>query len=47
MPINTLAARHARYRPDHTAVVFEGDRDLPLRRDGSNGRNEIVDLVME
>ncbi len=26
MPINTLAARHARYRPDHTAVVFEGQR---------------------
>ena len=26
MPINTLAARHARYRPDHTAVVFDGDR---------------------
>jgi long-chain acyl-CoA synthetase len=26
MPINTLAARHARYRPDHTAVVFEGRR---------------------
>jgi long-chain acyl-CoA synthetase len=22
MPINTLASRHARYRPDHTAVVF-------------------------
>ena len=26
MPINTLAARHARYRPDRTAVVFEGQR---------------------
>lgn len=26
MPINTLAARHARYRPEHTAVVFEGQR---------------------
>jgi len=26
MPINTLASRHARYRPDHTAVVFEGQR---------------------
>ncbi len=26
MPINTLATRHARYRPDHVAVVFEGDR---------------------
>ncbi len=26
MPINTLALRHARYRPNHTAVVFEGDR---------------------
>ncbi len=26
MPINTLAVRHARYRPDHTAVVFEGQR---------------------
>ncbi len=26
MPINTLASRHARYRPDHTAVVFEGSR---------------------
>jgi long-chain acyl-CoA synthetase len=25
MPIHTLAARHARYRPNHTAVVF-GDR---------------------
>ncbi len=26
MPMNTLASRHARYRPDHTAVVFEGQR---------------------
>ena len=26
MPIHTLAARHARYRPNHTAVVFEGRR---------------------
>ena len=26
MPINTLATRHARYRPNHTAVVFEGQR---------------------
>lgn len=26
MPINTLATRHAKYRPDHTAVVFEGRR---------------------
>jgi long-chain acyl-CoA synthetase len=26
VPINTLAARHAKYRPDHTAVVFEGRR---------------------
>lgn len=26
MPINTLASRHARYRPDHTAVVFAGAR---------------------
>ncbi|MDJ0498388.1 MAG: AMP-binding protein [Acidimicrobiia bacterium] len=26
MPIDTLAVRHARYRPDHTAVVFEGQR---------------------
>jgi acyl-CoA synthetase (AMP-forming)/AMP-acid ligase II len=26
MPINTLAARHARYRPNHTAIVFEGQR---------------------
>ena len=26
MPINTLASRHARYRPDHLAVVFEGSR---------------------
>ncbi|MDJ0924231.1 MAG: AMP-binding protein [Acidimicrobiia bacterium] len=26
MPLNTLATRHARYRPDHTAVVFEGQR---------------------
>jgi long-chain acyl-CoA synthetase len=26
MPIHTLGARHARYRPDHTAVVFEGRR---------------------
>lgn len=26
MPINTLAARHAKYRPNHTAVVFEGKR---------------------
>ena len=26
MPINTLAQRHARYRPNHTAVVFEGAR---------------------
>ncbi len=26
MPIHTLAARHARYRPNHTAVVFEGHR---------------------
>jgi long-chain acyl-CoA synthetase len=26
MPIQTLGARHARYRPDHTAVVFEGRR---------------------
>jgi long-chain acyl-CoA synthetase len=26
MPIHTLAARHARYRPHHTAVVFEGRR---------------------
>jgi acyl-CoA synthetase (AMP-forming)/AMP-acid ligase II len=26
MPINTLATRHAKYRPDHTAVVFEGQR---------------------
>jgi len=26
MPLNTLLARHARYRPDHTAVVFEDER---------------------
>ena len=26
MPINTLALRHSRYRPNHTAVVFEGQR---------------------
>jgi long-chain acyl-CoA synthetase len=26
MPIHALAARHARYRPNHTAVVFEGCR---------------------
>jgi long-chain acyl-CoA synthetase len=26
MPIHTLAARHARYRPNHTAVVFDGRR---------------------
>jgi acyl-CoA synthetase (AMP-forming)/AMP-acid ligase II len=26
MPINTLAVRHARYRPGHTAVVFEDRR---------------------
>lgn len=26
MPINTLAAHHSRYRPHHTAVVFEGER---------------------
>lgn len=26
MPINTLATRHARYRPNHTAVVFAGQR---------------------
>ena len=26
MPISTLALRHARYRPHHTAVVFEGQR---------------------
>ena len=26
MSIHTLAARHARYRPNHTAVVFEGHR---------------------
>ena len=29
MPINTLATRHARYRPNHTAVVFEGQRYTP------------------
>ena len=26
MPLATLLARHARYRPDHTAVVFEDER---------------------
>jgi len=26
MPLDTLLARHARYRPDHTAVVFEDER---------------------
>jgi long-chain acyl-CoA synthetase len=26
MPINTLAVHHATYRPDHIAVVFEGER---------------------
>lgn len=26
MPINTLATHHAKYRPEHTAVVFEGKR---------------------
>ncbi|MCP4305697.1 MAG: AMP-binding protein [bacterium] len=26
MPINTLATRHAQYRPNHNAVVFEGRR---------------------
>lgn len=26
MPLDTLLSRHARYRPGHTAVVFEGER---------------------
>ena len=26
MTISTLLPRHARYRPDHLALVFEGDR---------------------
>ncbi|HFQ15254.1 MAG TPA: long-chain fatty acid--CoA ligase, partial [Rhodobacteraceae bacterium] len=26
MNLGTLIARHARYRPDHPAVVFEGER---------------------
>ncbi len=26
MPLDTLLSRHARYRPRHTAVVFEGER---------------------
>jgi non-ribosomal peptide synthetase component F len=26
MPLDTLLARHARYRPHHTAVVFEAER---------------------
>ncbi len=35
MPLDTLLSRHARYRPRHTAVVFEGERitfaELELR----------------
>ena len=26
MPLDTLLSRHARYRPEHTAVVFEDER---------------------
>ena len=26
MPLDTLLSRHARYRPDHTAIVFENER---------------------
>jgi acyl-CoA synthetase (AMP-forming)/AMP-acid ligase II len=26
MPLDTLLSRHARYRPQHTAVMFEGER---------------------
>ena len=26
MPLHTLLRRHAAYRPDHTAVVFAGER---------------------
>ena len=26
MPLDTLLSRHARYRPDHTALVFEDER---------------------
>ena len=37
MPLNTLLARHATYRPDHPALVFEGSRlswsDLDRRVD--------------
>ena len=26
MPLDTLLSRHARYRPQHTALVFEDER---------------------
>jgi acyl-CoA synthetase (AMP-forming)/AMP-acid ligase II len=38
VPLDSLLSRHARYRPEHTAVVFEGERltfrELDRRVDG-------------
>ena len=46
MPINTLASRHARYRPNHTAVVFEGQRFTHLEFNARINRsaNALRDL---
>jgi len=46
MPINTLAARHARYRTHHTAVIFEGRRLTHLEFNAGVNRlaNALVGL---
>lgn len=43
MPIDTLATHHARYRPDHTAVVFEGKRYTHLEFNA--GVNRIANAL--
>jgi len=43
VPIDTLATHHARYRPDHTAVVFEGKRYTHLEFNA--GVNRIANAL--
>jgi len=45
MNIGTLTARHARYRPRHTAVVYEGRRFTWLEFD--RRVNKLANALLE
>ncbi len=49
MPLDTLLTRHARYRPQHTALVFEDERITfeELDRRVSRIANALLDLGLE